>query len=302
MTNKNSIWTTEEVELHLKSIKNGQKLTLPNNAYATKDFTWNELLRTQNRNIDMSSRQILENLKSSVDVLQNYRNEIGRPITITSSWRTPSEQQRLRSTGRKPSDTSLHLEGLALDFEVQGKPLGEVHKFLDSVHVGEVEYGNDYTHISLPTFSKNYLERKGIYNEQIYRNLDPDLSSLPTNARNAIIKRFTEKAPNILIKDNFNKKQNEEIFNGVNINLMNHKSSELPDSSLSNRIFTREDIGSMSTAEFAKYEQAINRQMETIGIPNESQAKEAVQSGNMIYVQPYTRADGTEVRGYYRAK
>ena len=30
-------------------------------------------------------------------------------------------------------------------------------------------------------------------------------------------------------------------------------------------------------------------------------ANQAVQSGGMIYVQPYTRADGTSVKGYYRS-
>ena len=30
-------------------------------------------------------------------------------------------------------------------------------------------------------------------------------------------------------------------------------------------------------------------------------ANQAVKSGGMIYVQPYTRADGTSVREYYRS-
>ena len=43
------------------------------------------------------------------------------------------------------------------------------------------------------------------------------------------------------------------------------------------------------------------RQLKTIGIPSQVQANQAVQSGGMIYVQPYTRADGTSVKGYYRS-
>ena len=35
-------------------------------------------------------------------------------------------------------------------------------------------------------------------------------------------------------------------------------------------IFTREDIGNMSSAEYTKYEKAINEQLKTVGIPNKS--------------------------------
>ena len=66
-------------------------------------------------------------------------------------------------------------------------------------------------------------------------------------------------------------------------------------------IFTREDIKNMSTDEYLKNEKAIDFQLKTIGIPSQVQANQAVQSGGMIYVQPYTRADGTEVKGYYRS-
>ncbi len=34
----------------------------------------------------------------------------------------------------------------------------------------------------------------------------------------------------------------------------------------------------------------------------EVQAKQEVQSGNLIYVSSYIRSDGTEVKGYYRSK
>ncbi|OLA94581.1 MAG: hypothetical protein BHW64_03130 [Candidatus Melainabacteria bacterium LEY3_CP_29_8] len=67
-------------------------------------------------------------------------------------------------------------------------------------------------------------------------------------------------------------------------------------------IFTREEIKNMSTDEYLKNEKAIDFQRKTIGIPSQAQANEAVQSGGgMVYVQPYTRSDGTEVKGYYRS-
>ena len=66
-------------------------------------------------------------------------------------------------------------------------------------------------------------------------------------------------------------------------------------------IFTREDIKNMTTDEYLKNEKAIDYQQKTIGIPSQAQANEAVQNGGMIYVKPYTRSDGTQVKGHYRS-
>ena len=96
MTNQKEIWTPEQVEKYLQSLKAGSKRRLPDNVYVTENFTWNEVLRTDARNIDMPSKQVLENLKTSANVLQNYRNKVGKPITITSSWRTPQEVIKIR--------------------------------------------------------------------------------------------------------------------------------------------------------------------------------------------------------------
>ena len=35
---------------------------------------------------------------------------------------------------------------------------------------------------------------------------------------------------------------------------------------------------------------------------HEYEAMEKVQNGELIYVQPYQRSDGTEVQGYYRKR
>ena len=84
------------------------------------------------------------------------------------------------------------------------------------------------------------------------------------------------------------------------LNQQNELSGFINQISGNSNIFTREDIKNMSTDEYLKNEKAIDFQLKTIGIPSQVQAK-AVQSGGMIYVQPYTRADGTEVKGYYRS-
>ena len=86
------------------------------------------------------------------------------------------------------------------------------------------------------------------------------------------------------------------------VNQQNNLAGFLNQISGNSNIFTREDIKNMSTDEYLKNEKAIDFQLKTIGIPSQAQANEAVQNGDMIYVKPYTRSDGTEVRGYYRAR
>lgn len=70
-----------------------------------------------------------------------------------------------------------------------------------------------------------------------------------------------------------------------------------------NRIFTREDIGSMTPEDYAKHEIEIQAQMNTIGVPtNGDMKRESMAGGGVVYVNSYKRSDGTEVKGYYRSK
>ena len=69
-----------------------------------------------------------------------------------------------------------------------------------------------------------------------------------------------------------------------------------------NRIFTNEEIGQMSPDEYSRLENFINQQLAVGKVMPEAQAKQQVQAGNLIYVNSYTRFDGTEVRGYYRSR
>ena len=66
-----------------------------------------------------------------------------------------------------------------------------------------------------------------------------------------------------------------------------------------NRVYTAEDIGSMSVDEFMENEKAIDYQMANLGIPRES---ELTGNSDVVYVHAYTRDDGTEVKAHYRSK
>ena len=66
-------------------------------------------------------------------------------------------------------------------------------------------------------------------------------------------------------------------------------------------LFSRELISQMSGDEYTANEPAIMAQLQAIGIPTDSELETASLRGGTVYVKPYTRSDGTEVRGYYRS-
>jgi hypothetical protein len=68
------------------------------------------------------------------------------------------------------------------------------------------------------------------------------------------------------------------------------------------RIFTKEEIVRMSPQEYSKHEKSIKYQKEKIGIPTEKQAQSSASNGGMVYVNSYTRSDGTAVRSHYRSR
>ena len=67
------------------------------------------------------------------------------------------------------------------------------------------------------------------------------------------------------------------------------------------KIFSREEIAQMSSDKYSGNEPAITAQLKKIGIPTDTELHSASLAGKTIYVKPYTRSDGTEVRGYYRS-
>ena len=64
------------------------------------------------------------------------------------------------------------------------------------------------------------------------------------------------------------------------------------------RIFSQEDIGRLTGEEFAKFEKEIQGQWGSIGIPTNNE----LQSSGAIYIAPYTRSDGVQVKGHYRSR
>ena len=71
-----------------------------------------------------------------------------------------------------------------------------------------------------------------------------------------------------------------------------------------NRIFTRVEVDAMTEEEFEKNEKEIMAQVDAMKgkMPTNRDMQREVNSGSAVYVNPYTRSDGTNVKGYYRSK
>lgn len=71
------------------------------------------------------------------------------------------------------------------------------------------------------------------------------------------------------------------------------------------KIYTREEVGQMNSSEFAKHEKEIDAQTRAFNgtMPtNGDLQREAMTGGGVVYVNSYTRSDGTKVKGYYRSR
>ena len=66
-----------------------------------------------------------------------------------------------------------------------------------------------------------------------------------------------------------------------------------------NRIYSLNDITQMSLGDVLKNKEELLSQYRVLGVPTE---KELQDSDNVVYVQAYTRDDGTEVKAHYRSK
>lgn len=78
-------------------------------------------------------------------VLQNVRDHFGKPVHITSGYRTVSYNAKV---GGSSSD-SMHTYGMAADFVVDGVKASEVQKYLETVMPGTGGIGkaDTYTHV-----------------------------------------------------------------------------------------------------------------------------------------------------------
>lgn len=78
-------------------------------------------------------------------VLQNVRDHFGKPVTITSGYRTVSYNQTVDEAAK----ISMHCHGCAADFVVAGVDASDVQAYLETLMPGTGGIGKakNYTHV-----------------------------------------------------------------------------------------------------------------------------------------------------------
>lgn len=132
----------------------------------TKNFTLEELTRSDTarlRGIDNSPGVVhVDNLRRLAEtILQPVRDKWGRPITVTSGYRSPALNRFLKGA----SATSQHMQGEAADIISDDTPaLYRLMKQMmeaGEITVGQLldENGGSWIHVSLPNGKwKNYAK------------------------------------------------------------------------------------------------------------------------------------------------
>lgn len=85
-----------------------------------------------------------ENLVAVAKQLDEVREHYGKPIVITSGWRSPRVNN---ASGGAPK--SYHLVAMAADIIVSGVPASKVQADWDKKWKGGLGYGNGFTHLDI---------------------------------------------------------------------------------------------------------------------------------------------------------
>lgn len=161
----------------------------------------------------------------------------------------------------------------------------------------------NYGNIEDPIFTsniKNQIGKTMIISDDISDNSKCQISKGLNNITYNTEKHYLENIGD-LDKCVEYKGQKLTIKNNMLINLKIEKNINARDVD-KKRVITREEIGRMSKDEYDKNENFINQQLNLGNIMSKAQADEKVKTGDLIWVESYTREDGTKVCGYYRRK
>ena len=272
-------------------------------------------------NIDFTRAGIQENLRWNPHQAQNLPNLIK---DIKNAQKLPSEQN-LKPI-QKP-DVS--------HYEVYRGDLGD--HYVENLKRGQRRYyiTKDTPDHSIPTASRGAIESANsiipnfLYDFNLPKWVNPQTATLGQTINNNIQnnipsfdfntavttrgnnqqtpkydKIFTPEDIGKMTPEEFSKNErviNEQLQQGLitptTQRKQNYSGYRNPVSG-DNRIFSQEDIGGFSGDEFAKHEKEIRSQWGSIGIPTNNE----LQSSGAIYIAPYTRSDGVQVKGHYRSR
>lgn len=125
-----------------------------------------------------------EHISPRLIFMLNYFSNLvapGRTIFLTSGYRSPEYNSRLRNTGQIVAKTSTHMDGLALDFYIEGIKGKELWETIRQKNCGGVgHYGGKEIHLDAgrPRFweaaSSKVHTQESEYNRRLYLSTDLD--------------------------------------------------------------------------------------------------------------------------------
>jgi uncharacterized protein YcbK (DUF882 family) len=168
--------------LHLRNLKSGQEIRVD---LLNPDGSLNEksLLEIDSL-FGLSFSERGEHISPRMLFMLDYfsdRAAPGKTILLHSGYRSPEYNERLKKAGNIVANTSLHLDGMALDFSIEGvkgKELWEKIRREDCCGVGH--YGGDVLHLDAgrPRFwesaTAGVTTGQSDYNRRIYLSTEFD--------------------------------------------------------------------------------------------------------------------------------
>lgn len=140
------------------------------NYQVTENFSFDELTNTSHGELLKKNRDYALGLKDNLNLLgillQDIRDGIGKPITISSAVRCPELNKKV---GGVP--TSRHTQGLAADIQISGMKASDVFNAVRKLNLPNIQKvilegvkGKEWVHIQARTATDTkqtaYLETK----------------------------------------------------------------------------------------------------------------------------------------------
>lgn len=169
-------------KLHIKNLDTGREVTAvihgPDGAFNEEGLAKIDSVfgYTGRGNGDHISLRLLCMLDHFTDLVAP-----GKTVQLISGYRSPAHNTALRNAGGNVARTSLHMEGMALDFSIQGvsgKKLWNLIRSKDCCGVGH--YGGDSIHLDAarPRFWEAATSKvrtgESDYNRRLYASTDFD--------------------------------------------------------------------------------------------------------------------------------